>query len=85
VRASISSDPYFQNDPIAKQIIEEWVPVGKSPGSHKPDLFPALNDLEGNGPIMTLAHDLLAGKDALAALQITEERLKSLMKYGGAF
>src|SRR5215831_8735106 len=84
-RASIAADPYFQNDPITKQILEQWLAVGKSPGAHKKEIFPALNDLEGNGPMMTLAHDLLEGRDVVASMQTAENRLKALMKYEGSY
>lgn len=85
VRASIAADPCFQNDPITKQILEQWVPVGKSAGSHKLQLFPMLNDLEGNGPLMILAHDLLRGKDTVSSMQTADRHLQALMKYGGSY
>jgi len=84
VRASINSDAYFRADPIMKKIIDEWMPVGKSAGSRKSGIFPALNSLEGYGPLAALAQDILKGNDPIDSLQLADQRLKTVIAQTGS-
>lgn len=79
-RKSITDDPYFQNNPYAKQIIEQWIPIGQSTGMKAPGIFPVLNDVEGDGVLQTLIQDVLQGQEAKAALQKAETRLQTIVK-----
>ncbi len=78
-RASIAADPYFQDNPLTKMIIDEYIPVGKSTGALGSGISPVLNDIEGEGVMFTLAQDILQGKDVVESLQKAEATLKSLV------
>lgn len=77
-RTSIAADSYFQNNPITRRILSEWVPIGKSTGARAPGVFPAINVVEGDGAMMILLQDLLRGKDVTASMQRAEARLKTI-------
>jgi multiple sugar transport system substrate-binding protein len=79
LRTSIAEDPYFQNNPITKQILDEWVPIGKGIGSRATGTFPALNIVEGDGVMMTLLQDLLSGKDVAKSMHKAEARLTAIL------
>jgi multiple sugar transport system substrate-binding protein len=79
-RTSIANDPYFQNNAMTKQVLEQWIPIGQSAGSKAPGVFPALNDFEGGGVLQTLTTDILQGMDANAALQKAEAGVKTIVK-----
>ena len=78
-RQSIASDPYFTNDPNLNFILESWVPLGKGTGFRAEGIFPALNEVEGEGVMMTLIQDLLQGKDTVESMKKAEERVKSIV------
>jgi len=78
-RQSIAGDPYFTGDPNLNFIIDNWVPLGKGTGFRAEGIFPALNEVEGEGVMMTLIQDLLQGKDTVESMQGAEERLKSIV------
>lgn len=77
-RRSIAADPYFQENPFIKPIIDEWVPVGRLTGNHSTGTFPALADIDAGGMLNTLATDLLQGRDVTETLQKLETTLKGL-------
>lgn len=79
-RISVAQDPYFQEDPILKQILDEYVPIGKPTGTHYPSAFPELNEIEGEGVLHTLAQEILLGKDPVETMEKAQARLKEIMK-----
>lgn len=79
VRQSIASDPYFTGKANLAQILEQWVPVGRSTGFPVAGIFPQLNELEGEGVMQTLMQDVLQGKDARASAEQAQERLESIL------
>lgn len=80
VRKSIAADSYFQSDPFTRQLLSQWVPLGKSDAARSPGILSCLNDIEGDGVMMTLLQDLLQGKDVVASMQKAETRLKTIVK-----
>ena len=78
VRRSIAADPYFQGDPTTRRILEEWVPIGKGTGARAHAIFPALNEVEGNGSVMSLLQDLLQGKEVVPSMQRCEAALRKV-------
>jgi multiple sugar transport system substrate-binding protein len=79
VRKSIADDPYFTDNPNLKQIIDQWVPVAKTTGTHYEGIFPALNEVEGEGVMQTLVQDLLQGKDVNESMKKAEERMLEIV------
>ena len=79
VRQSIASNAYFDDKPNITQILEQWVPIGKSTGYPVDGIFPALNELEGEGVMQTLMQDILQGKDARESADKAQSRLESIL------
>ncbi|HLN15056.1 MAG TPA: extracellular solute-binding protein [bacterium] len=79
VRKSVAANPYF-NNPIAKRIQGQWIPVGRTMGTHYPTLFPQLNSVEGIGELAVLVNDLLSGKDPKQALGTAQKSIETIMK-----
>ena len=79
VRKSVAKNPYFDND-IAQRIQREWIPVGRTMGTHYPTLFPQLNSVEGVGELAVLVNDLLSGKDPKQALETAQKSIETIMK-----
>jgi ABC-type sugar transport system permease subunit len=63
VRKSFAADPYLQNNPETAFILSNYVPIGKNTATHAAEIFPKLNDVEGEGVMQTLVQNLLQGKD----------------------
>jgi multiple sugar transport system substrate-binding protein len=80
VRKSFAADPYFQGNAETKFILENYVPVGKTTATHATEIFPKLNDVEGEGVMQTLMQSLLQGKDVNASVKAASDRLKSIME-----
>lgn len=79
VRQSIADDAYFTENPNLKLILDEWVPVAKTTGTHFDGIFPALNEVEGEGVMQTLVQDLLQGKDVNESMTKAEERMRQIV------
>ena len=80
VRKSFVADPFFQNNPELKFILENYVPVAKTTATHATEIFPKLNDVEGEGVMQTLMQSLLQGKDVDSSVKAASGRLKSIME-----
>jgi multiple sugar transport system substrate-binding protein len=79
-RKSIAANAYFTADPIRKAVIETYLPVGKGTGFAAPAIFPALNAIEGDGVMQSLAQEILQGKDVAPALARAEPKLKEIVQ-----
>jgi len=84
VRASIASDPYFQNNPNYKAILDQWIPIGKLTTANVPGTMPALGELDSAGIFNTLATDIMQKGEVTAALQKCEASLKQLKSLNNA-
>jgi multiple sugar transport system substrate-binding protein len=78
-RASIAADAYFQDDPLIKKTLDEWVPVAKLLGHKNPAIFPELNGVDGSGLLNTLATDILQGMDPVEALTKLDAGLQPIV------
>lgn len=79
VRRSIADDAYFVDNPNLNFILQNWVPVAKTTGTHAEGIFPALNEVEGEGVMQTLVQDLLQGKDVVESMKKAEERMRQIV------
>ncbi len=79
-RKSFASDPYFQNNAETKFILENYVPVAKTTATHATEIFPKLNDVEGEGALQALSQSLLQGKDVDSSVKTAADRLKSIIE-----
>lgn len=80
VRKSFAADPYFQGNPETRFILENYVPVGKTTATHATEIFPKLNEVEGEGVMQTLMQKLLQGQDVNASVKAASSRLESIME-----
>ncbi|WP_244669947.1 sugar ABC transporter substrate-binding protein [Kaistia sp. 32K] len=79
-RASIAADDYFKKDDARAYVLEHYVPVGKTTATNAAGIFPALNDLEGEGAMQAFAQQLWQGKPVGPIVDTAESRLKSILK-----
>lgn len=79
-RASIAADDYFTKDEARSFVLENYVPVGKTTATNAAGIFPALNDLEGEGAMQAFAQELWQGKPVDQVVDTAEARLKSILK-----
>lgn len=79
VRKTFAADPFFQENETVVRVIDEWVPVGKGTAERGEGIFPALNEVEGEGVLQTLTQDLLQGKSVMESLTTAEARLQSIV------
>lgn len=79
-RQSIAQDPYFQENEPRRYVIEHYIPLGKTTGTHAPGIFPKLNELEGEGVMQTLIQDIWQGKDLAESMSRAETRLESILR-----
>ena len=71
-RQSIQADAYFQDNPNVKYIIDTYLPVSKTMSSAATGTFPQLNEIDGDGFLMSLVQSIWQGQplgDNLAAAQ----------------
>lgn len=80
VRKSFAADPYFQGNAETKFILDNYVPVAKTTATHATEIFPKLNEVEGEGALQSLSQSLLQGKDVNSAVKTAAERLKSVLE-----
>jgi multiple sugar transport system substrate-binding protein len=80
VRKSFASDQYFKGNAETTFILENYVPVAKNTATQANEIFPKLNDVEGEGVMQTLTQNLLQGKDVNASVREASDRLKSIME-----
>ncbi len=80
VRKSIASDPYFADNAALSEIIKDYVPIGKTTGYEAKGIFPALNDLEGEGTFQAFAQQLWQGKPIKDIFATAQARLKAVLK-----
>jgi multiple sugar transport system substrate-binding protein len=80
VRSSIASDPYFQNNPITRAVMESYVPIGKTLATRSVGTFPKLHEVDGDGTLVTLAQQLFQGRDLGPAMATAERRLREVLR-----
>ncbi|MBV9488606.1 MAG: sugar ABC transporter substrate-binding protein [Verrucomicrobia bacterium] len=80
VRKSFAADPYFQGNAETRFILENYVPIGKTTATHAAEIFPKLNEVEGEGVMQTLMQKLLQGQDVTASVKAAASRLDSIME-----
>ena len=78
-RKSISSNEYFTANEPVNYVIANYVPVGKTTATHASGIFPALNDVEGEGVMQSFVQQLWQGEELGTILDTAEGRLKSIL------
>ena len=80
VRKSVTDNVPLVRDDVNRQNASNWyLPVAKSIGAQATTIFPALNIIEGDATLRTLAQDILQGGDPNAALEKADTTLKDVL------
>ncbi len=80
VRQSIADIDYVKNNDIVNYILANYIPIGKTTAANVGGVFPALNEIEGDGTLQTLIQEILQGKDLNAAIDNANQKLQSTVK-----
>ena len=80
VRKSFVDTAYFQKDPFAQMVIKQYVPIGKTTATHDPSLFPALNAVEGQGFLQTMAQQIILHQDSSAIVSRAQVAFSATLK-----
>ena len=80
VAAGVADHSDFQRDPFMKAIVKQYVPIGKTTATHDPSLFPALNAVEGQGFLQTMAQQIILGQDPSAIVSRAAATLSDTLK-----
>lgn len=80
VRESFAQDSYFQENEVRSYIIDTYVPVGRTTATHAEGIFPALNEVEGEGVMQTLIQQIWQGQDLTSAVEQANQRLESIVR-----
>jgi multiple sugar transport system substrate-binding protein len=78
-RLSIAQDEYFTSNEPLNYVIANYVPTGKTTATHASGIFPALNDVEGEGVMQSFVQELWQGQELEAILDTAEGRLRSIL------
>ncbi len=78
-RKSDATNPYFAND-VARKIVQEWIPAGKTMATHDTELFPQLATLESSTVLPNLLNAILQGEDPTQALQTAQAAIQNIMQ-----
>jgi multiple sugar transport system substrate-binding protein len=79
VRQSLADDAFFTGNERLKYILDEWVPIARTTGYPVEGIFPALNEVEGEGVMQTLAQDILQGKDVQESMERANDRFEEIV------
>jgi multiple sugar transport system substrate-binding protein len=79
-RKSFVANSYFKTDPYMSQIIKEYIPIGETTATHSPSLFPALNAVEGEGFLQTMAQQIILGQNPSAIMSRAASGLTSTLQ-----
>jgi multiple sugar transport system substrate-binding protein len=76
----IASDPYFQNNPNTRAVMEQYVPVGTTLAARAVGTFPKLHELDGDGTLVTLAQQVFQGRELEPAMAAAERQLREMLR-----
>lgn len=78
-RQSIQADAYFQDNPNVKYIIDTYLPVSKTMSAAIGGTFPQLNEIDGDGFLMSLMQSIWQGQTLGDNLAAAQSRLEDIM------
>lgn len=78
-RLSQLTDPAFAKSAQVKQVIEQYVPVGKSIAAQAEGTFPQLNEIDGDGFLMSMVQKIWQGAPVAEAVQPAQDHLVEIM------
>lgn len=78
-RLSFQRDKFFVDEPHIRQVIELYVPVAKSMASVATGTFPQLNEIDGDGFLMSMVQQIWQGVSAEDAVVPAQSHLEEIM------
>lgn len=79
VRNSFLADPFYTDVPQMKDVIDLYIPVGKSMASAATGTFPQLNEIDGDGFLMSMIQQIWQGVPAAEAVAPAQAHLEEIM------
>lgn len=78
-RLSIQADPYFQGNPNVKYVIDTYLPIAKTMSAAVGGTFPQLNEIDGDGFLMSLVQSIWQGQPLGDNLATAQAHLEEIM------
>lgn len=78
-RKSISADAYFQGNPNVKYVLDTYLPVAKTMAAAVGGTFPALNEIDGDGFLMSLVQAIWQGQPIEGAAAGAQAHLEEIL------
>ncbi|MCW5719827.1 MAG: hypothetical protein KIS86_01665 [Devosia sp.] len=78
-RNSIAAEPYFQENANIKYIIDTYLPVAKTMSATGGGTFPALNEVDGDGFLMSLMQAIWQGQPIAEPAAAAQSHLEEIL------
>ena len=78
-RKSIADLPIFKSEAARLFIMENYLPIAKTLAQRASGTFPQLNEIEGEGAIMTMVQRIWQGQDLIKSMTDANNRLKEII------
>jgi multiple sugar transport system substrate-binding protein len=78
-RKSIAGIDYLTTNEEVKYVIDTYIPIGKTTSATVGGMFPALNEIEGDGTLQSLMQQIMQGNDLDRAIDEANEKLKAVV------
>ncbi|MGO7860148.1 ABC transporter substrate-binding protein [Rhizobium leguminosarum] len=78
-RKSIAADNYFQGNPNVKYVLDKYIPVSKPMSATAGGTFPQLNEIDGDGFLMSLIQSIWQGQPVGDNLAAAQSHLEEIM------
>lgn len=78
-RTAIAADPYFQDNAGIKFVIDNYLPVAKTMSELVGGTFPALNEVDGDGFLMSLVQSIWQGQPLADTVPAAQAHLEEIL------
>jgi multiple sugar transport system substrate-binding protein len=78
-RNSIASNPHFQDNATTKYIIDNYLPIAKTMSETVGGTFPALNEVDGDGFLMSLMQGIWQGQPVDGQAATAQAHLEEIL------
>jgi multiple sugar transport system substrate-binding protein len=79
VRNAFLADPFFSDVAQVKQVIDQYIPVSHSMASAATGTFPQLNEIDGDGFLLSMIQQIWQGVPAAEAVAPAQAHLEEIM------
>jgi multiple sugar transport system substrate-binding protein len=78
-RLSFQNDRFFTSEPHVRQVIEQYLPVAKGMAFTASGTFPELNEIDGDGFLMSMVQQIWQGVPTVDAVAPAQAHLEEIM------